>query len=115
MLLVVVGVLRAVCLQSGVKECGKLRGIALGIPWHEQRADLRADEVIGAACAEVRELFGLAGVHELKDLRRVSIGADEPLLPRDGAAQVRHDLCSNLLTIVASSRLRAAETLVLAP
>ena len=59
MLCVVVGVLGAIGFERRVEERGKLGGLVCGVPVDEQGADLGADEVVGAAGAEVRELLGL--------------------------------------------------------
>ena len=81
---VVVGVLGAVGLEGCVdRALESSRGVACGVPVDEHRADLGADEVVGAAGAEVRELLRLRGVDEVEHVGRVGEAADPALLAAD--------------------------------
>src|SRR6202044_3015301 len=88
MLRVVLAVLLAVGLERRVDERGELLCIALWIPVDVHGADLGADEVVGTAGAEVRELLRLLGVGELEHVWSVGKAADPALLAADRAAQV---------------------------
>ena len=87
-LLVVLGVFGAVGFERGVDELLELRGIAGGIPLDEHGADLGADEVVGAAGAEVRELLRrCCELTKLEDVGSIGEAADPALLAGDGAAE----------------------------
>ena len=74
------------------------RGI-VGVGRHHQRANLGAQEVIGAGGAESRQLLEPVRVHELQDRRRGFDMADLRLAGRDPAAQSRQQPSNRRLTL----------------
>jgi hypothetical protein len=106
---VVGGVLGAV----GLERLGELRlevsDSGGGVPVHEERADLGADEVVRATGAEVRELLGRLRVDEVEHVGRVGKAADHALLRRDAAADDGHQFQRDSLALGVGADLRAAE------
>ena len=63
-------------------------------PWHKERANLGADEVVRATGAEVGEIFCVRGVDELEHVWRVAEAGDPAVLRTDAAAEIGRNLDS---------------------
>ena len=109
MLLVVSGIFGAVVGEGGVNLLLQRGEIVTGFGGDKERTDLGANEVVGAAGAEMGERGGVFGIDEAEDFRQVAVAGDEALLLRDAAAEKREQIGGQIAAIVAALGDSAAE------
>ena len=98
-----------IVLAIALDQC--VEGRALRVMRHDERADLGAQEVIGAGGAERRQLLQLLGIHEFQHLRRIDEMSDLHLVLRDAAANLGQQAERHGLRRSASGRLRPSAPL----
>ncbi len=91
-----------IVLAVALDQC--VEGRALRVMRHDERADLGAQEVIGARGAERRQLFQLLGIHEFHHLARIDEVSDLHFVFRDAAANLGQQAARHLAPL----RLRQA-------
>src|SRR5262249_43146784 len=98
--------------QGGIDLFFQAARIRLGLPRNEQRTNLSANEVIGAAGAKMSERLGVRRVYETKNFREIVKTAYETL-PGGNPPSNKWENLQGKFTVVCQGRcLRSAEKLV---
>ena len=109
MFVVVRGIFRSIGFERRFDQKWNVIGIAARVPLQKHGPDLRTDEVVWAACAQVRKRLRALGVDELKHTLGVAEAADPALFAAHRAAQHRHYVCSNFSAVCMTLAFKAAK------